>query len=186
MQVLANNILFTFVDEVTESGDFKPKNTGGVVQLVGSTDGSARQPREAVAVYVGPDCKSVKPGDHFVIPALRWTQSFKYENTRLWKTDESEIAALVVGDEIQAVNDFVVFTRHKPTAQTSSLGIILVHQLEDSQRSGIVLNVGVDVSEIAAQDHIVFFAPTFNDEFHYRAKTFSFVKEKEILFVRGE
>lgn len=186
MQVLSNNVLFKFVDDVTESGDFKPKNQDGVIQLVGSTDGSARQPREAIAIYVGPDCKTIKAGDHFVIPALRWTLSFKYEGARLWKTDESEIAAVISGAEVAAINDFVVFMRDKPKPVTSSMGIIIVHQHEESQRSGKVLSIGADVDGDALQvgNSIVFDSPTFNDDFSYKGLVWSFVREKEVLFVK--
>ena len=90
---VGNNIAFTFLDRVNSKGEFEPDPTASGILLQASFDDSAKQPRWANVVAVGPRCETIKPGMQILLPNLRWTSHFKVDGQKVWRSDETQVAA---------------------------------------------------------------------------------------------
>lgn len=89
IEAIQNNIIFQFVEDVTQTR-FVNKAASGI--LVASGDGNQTvYPRWGKALHVGPDVREVKPGDYIMIEPGKWTFGFIVEDVRYWKTDEDKV-----------------------------------------------------------------------------------------------
>lgn len=94
LRPLKNAILFAFVDD-SASGLFISKTQSGILLSQAPKDfDSQRIPRWGKVLAIGPQVKDVKPGDFALIEGLAWTEGFKHDEVRVWKTDEEKIMAI--------------------------------------------------------------------------------------------
>jgi co-chaperonin GroES (HSP10) len=192
MQALHSNILFTFVDQVNTRGEFVNSPTVSGIVLTGTTDDSAKAPREAIVRYAGPECKSVKAGDRIVIPALRWTNYFATAEGKMWKTEESEIVGIIDQHTptLVPIGEFVTFSLLKERKSVTSSGLIVVSSgTNEDTLSGTVIRTGNEVDPtLQTEDTIIFNKANFFQTVYLRQtnKPVSFLKDSEILFVREE
>ena len=88
ISTVKNSILFTFDDE-TAGSQFNNVSEGGIIYK--SFDHDTKTPRWGTVKVIGPDVKYVKVDDKILIEPLRWTEGFKINDLKLWKTIESEV-----------------------------------------------------------------------------------------------
>lgn len=94
LRPLKNTILFVFVDD-SASGLFISKTKSGIFLSQAPKDfDSQRVPRWGKVLSVGPQVKDIKSGDFILIEGLQWTEGFKYDDVRIWKTDEEKVMAV--------------------------------------------------------------------------------------------
>ncbi len=94
LRAIHNHILFQFIDKISESkGQFEEGTTSNGIVLLSSHDESAKQPRWATIVSLGPDCSEQLrvPGCEVLIENLRWTPGVKYNGETYWRTDETQL-----------------------------------------------------------------------------------------------
>lgn len=97
LQVSDNGFLFQFEDESNSYGFFK--ESAGLIEVVSNAEMSAKSPRWAKVLVIGPDIVDVGlvPGARVLIDALRWSLDIKLKDgTSVWKSDESNV--LVIED----------------------------------------------------------------------------------------
>lgn len=95
IETLGNNILFQFVEDVTNTR-FINSNTLGII--IAPSDGNqANVPRWGRVTHLGPDVVDVKIDDYILVEAGMWTTGFFVDEVRYWKTDEDKV--LAVSDE---------------------------------------------------------------------------------------
>jgi hypothetical protein len=100
---LHDNIIFQFLNETdTVLGKFKETTSFGLEIIGGNTDDSAKKARWALVTFVGPDVTDVEPGNYIYISPLKWTEHFRYEGMKYWKTDIDQI--LLVSDDLPDIN----------------------------------------------------------------------------------
>jgi co-chaperonin GroES (HSP10) len=91
LRPLGDSILFIFNDEFTNNG-FKNVTDSGIIYK--TQQDSAGAPRWGKVVAVGNKVKEIKPGMTVLIEPLRWTEGFKIDDVKIWKTVEKEIMAV--------------------------------------------------------------------------------------------
>lgn len=91
-----NHIIFKFKEE-TSNGMFVETTEWGFVTGMNS-DKSCQNPRLAQVVACGPDVVEVKEGDMILIEPLKWTNALTYENSTMWRTDESCVIGIMSDD----------------------------------------------------------------------------------------
>lgn len=181
---IKNHILFEFVDGVNARGEFEKQKTEAGLWLQGSADDSAKSPRWATVLCVGPDVPTdIKVGEQILIPALRWTLGTKLGEQRLWKTDSKQVVAVRKHEKsaIKPLGEYVIFVRNKSKVQKQGL-LFVIREQQPETVSGIVMYTGADVSEeLTAGSKIYFNDANFFDTFKHLDVEFSFVKESNIL-----
>lgn len=105
MKALRNNIIFQFLNETeTELGTFKETTSFGLELVTTTADASTKKARWAVITSVGPEVKDLYEGDFICIEPLKWTDYFKHNNQKYWKTDEDQI--LLVSNEMPDISTY--------------------------------------------------------------------------------
>ena len=92
---ILDHVIFTFDDSV-HGGQFTQDKIGSI-QLLNhgkNHENDATFSRWGVVKFCGPDCKSVKEGDHVVIDKHKWTTGFKVNGVEYWRTSEPHIIAI--------------------------------------------------------------------------------------------
>lgn len=179
---IKNHIIFQFVDEVDNKGQFVKTTQWGFV-IPGHYDNSAKMPRWATVVEVGPDCETVKVGQQILIHALKWTEGFKLDGVRFWKTDEKQVAALrhVNDSRVTALRDTIIFKRHENKAPASEAGLEVVGDIPRTP-SGTIITVGPDVdAELQAGATVYFLDENFFSEFEHNEQKLWYIDEPSIL-----
>jgi co-chaperonin GroES (HSP10) len=92
---IKNNILFTFLQEMSHQNGFENKTDWGFSVLSKTTD--MKKGRWAEVLHIGPDVKDVKIGDYVFIEPLAWTNKLTLENNNYWMTNEDKI--LLISEE---------------------------------------------------------------------------------------
>lgn len=93
IRAIHNHIVFQFLDNVTTAGVFdETVSTGGIV-LPSDKHESAKAPRWAKIISLGPKCSDLlrKDGCEILIDALRWSPGVKYQGEVFWRTDEDQL-----------------------------------------------------------------------------------------------
>lgn len=183
---VGNNIAFTFVDRVNSKGEFEPEPSAAGILLNPGVDDSAKNPRWGNVVAVGPRCTVIKPGMQILLPNLRWTSHFKVEGQKVWRSDESQVAAYRDGpsSDIHPIGTYVLF---KPIAKehvrASSLIIVVGGNFSDTP-TGTVVAVGPDATGDVKAGQILYYNDTnFTDTFKHAGVTLSFIKDENILAI---
>lgn len=179
---IKNNIIFRFIDKVDSKGQFVEETTWGLV-IPGHFDSSAKKPRWAEVVAVGPDCKRVKVGRQVLVGALRWTTHFSIDNTKMWKTDENEIVAMRTDEnaQLELFDGIVVFKRLDGRIKKRR-EIIAVGETEDNP-TGQVLMTGPKCDKDILTPGTVFYFDGLNffNEFKHGTEQLCYVKQDDVL-----
>jgi co-chaperonin GroES (HSP10) len=179
-----NNIIFRFLDPVNTKGEFVRAKTSFGLEFLSGFENSAKQPRWVTVLAIGPEVKYVNVGDIILLPALRWTERVEFEGERFWKTNESEVVAVKYGQDLEALNSFILFIPTAPSQSTTSSGLIVVGALTDATPTGQVFEYGPDVSDSLASKTIYFNGDLFNDKVttdNHWPQEFWFIKEENVL-----
>jgi hypothetical protein len=142
-------VLFVFAEEV-QDGMFI-ENTDSGIYLGKSIDSSAKEARWAVAAAVGPDVTQIKAGDKILIGALRWTEGFKADGMKLWKTVEKEILAFDTPEGIKLSppgdNVFFILDNKAGKVTHTDAGVYVVESAHAGEEMswGTVKATGPDV-----------------------------------------
>jgi len=93
LQSIKDHIIFQFLDQVDSRGMFLPERTLSGLYRPTSSDDSAKLPRWAKVVALGPDCDEDLrvEGCEILIGALRWTKGGKCNGQSYWRTDQKEV-----------------------------------------------------------------------------------------------
>lgn len=181
---LNNVVIFKFHDTVNSKGEFEKAATASGIILKGSVDDSASSPRWATVTDVGPAC-TIKPGQHILIPNLRWTNGFQLDGVFHWKTDETQLAAVrdSAQSKIHALNDYVIFMHIKSkTIASQYSGLIVLTATTEEPPKGRVLAVGPKAyTEGLDNSEMYYLSPNFSNNFKHGAIDLAFVKEEEII-----
>ena len=93
LKPLRNNIIFRFLEETTGSkGAFKERTSSGIIIPI--TQSTQKVHRWGRVLAVGPLVDGVQEGDYILIEALMWMEGVKYEDGKVWKTDDSKVLAV--------------------------------------------------------------------------------------------
>lgn len=89
---IRQKILFAFLNETGgQYGAFKDVRESGII--LSTVMDTQKAGRWAKALLVGPECKDVKAGHYIFIRPLMWSIGFKYDDVKIWQTDELQILA---------------------------------------------------------------------------------------------
>lgn len=181
---IANNVIFQFHDRVNTKGEFEQADTAGGISLISTADSSAKQPRWATVVAAGPTAK-VRTGDKILIPALRWTNFFEVGGTKFWKTDDGEIAAVIVAGatKLTARNSFIIFARESTAPiKTTISGLLFVSRgSEDGTEKGVSLAIGEDVDPVLDNVRIHITSGNMVESFTHGAQSIQLVKQADVF-----
>ena len=150
LRPLRDSVLFVFTDEVSD-GMFIDQTESGIY-LGKNIDSSTQSARWGVIAATGPDVKLVKTGAKVLIGALRWTEGFKIDNTKLWKTVEGEILAVdtTFGIKLTPPKNLVFFIPDKKSGKVteSAAGVFVVESTSAGEEMNwaTVKAVGPDVN----------------------------------------
>ena len=92
IKALNDSIIFKFETEVAK-GAFVDKTEAGII-IHRSHDLGAKDPRWGIVYAVGPKVEHVKVGDKILIEPLMWTEGFKYEDEKYWRTNEQKVMGI--------------------------------------------------------------------------------------------
>lgn len=184
LKPIKNTILFQFNDPVNTKGQFEAAATESGILLQGSFDDSAKTPRWATVIAVGPDCKYIQIGQEILLPALRWTPVIKHNGSNYWKTDEKEVVAKRnhgIADTLKPVNDFVIFNDQKAATVRSSGMLFVVGHVDETPR-GTVIAVGPEASPELELGFTLYYDKTnFFDTFQNGGIDLAFIKDAKII-----
>lgn len=92
LRPIRNHIIFKFKEDTWKRGLFVRKTASGIL-LPGGDDDITKTPRWAVIHAVGPECtEELKvEGCEILITPMMWTNSFKFNEEKLWRTDETKV-----------------------------------------------------------------------------------------------
>ena len=93
LRPLRNNIIFRFLEKTEGSkGAFNERTSSGII--IPLTQSTQKAHRWAEVLAVGPLVDGVVPGDYILIEALMWMEGVKYDDGKVWKTDDSKVLAV--------------------------------------------------------------------------------------------
>jgi co-chaperonin GroES (HSP10) len=183
---VGNNIAFTFVDRVNSKGEFEPPPTESGILLQSSFDDSAKQPRWGNVVAVGARCTTIKPGMQILLPNLRWTSHFTVGGQKVWRTDETQVAAYraTPTSQVHPMTTYVLFKKIVKEFVRPTTLIIVVGGTNDETPSGTVFAVGPDATPDLKSGQVLYYSDTnFTDTFVHAGITMSFIKDENILAI---
>ena len=94
LRPLGNNVMFKFLDETAGAkGGFVEKHGMLIIPQTRSTQKVARW-GEVVALGPKAEEAGLKVGDFILIEALMWMEGVKFEDQKIWKTDDSKVLAV--------------------------------------------------------------------------------------------
>jgi co-chaperonin GroES (HSP10) len=179
---IRNSIIFKFLDEIDSRGQFVTTTASGII-LTSHHEDSARNPRWVEVLAVGPDCEKVVPGDRILLPALRWTKGVKFEEQRMWKTDENEVVAVLTktnGAKFTFLKTYVGFIRQDSRVNHLASGLTVIGQTPETP-SGVVLKIGEDADPVLEGCKIYFDDTNFYNQFELFDTKIWFIKQEDIL-----
>lgn len=181
---IKKSFVFQFKDAVTSKGEFNNGTTAGGIILQSSFDDSAKQPRWVNVVASGSECDQAifQVGAEVLLPALRWTESSKLGEEKIWKSDVTQAVAYAAGGRIFPIGNYVIFIQHKAEAKQSSSGIIVVTNGSGDTASGTVVSSGPDAApELTTGTKFYFDDTNFTDTFEFNGIKHAFIKDDSIL-----
>lgn len=90
LRALKRDIIFKFHQEIWDSqGLFARKSPAGII-IPGSMEDMLHTPRWGTVCILGPKCSDELRvlGCEILIHPLKWTNSFKFDGEKFWKTNE--------------------------------------------------------------------------------------------------
>jgi co-chaperonin GroES (HSP10) len=184
IKTLKNNILFRFEDDINNRGEFEQQPNDAGIVIKASFDDSAKMPRWAIAEAVGPDVKHIIVGDRFLIPALRWTSGVKLSSTKkIWKTDESQVAAMECEGHIFALNKFFLVTCQSQQPAKTTSGLWIITNIHDEVAQGTVIKIGESSQYASADDTSmkIAFDDKYTEQFSYDGIDMKLIDEQHVF-----
>lgn len=184
IKAIKKSFVFQFKDAVTSKGEFNNGTTAGGIILQSSFDDSAKQSRWVKVVAGGSECDSTifQPGSEVLLPALRWTESSSFEGQKVWKSDETQVAAYVKGDTLVPYGTHVIFTQNAANVTQSQSGLLVVVGNVGDTPSGTIVSVGANAAEELKPGMKFYYDDTnFTDTFEFNGKKYAFIKDDNIL-----
>lgn len=179
---IKNGFVFIFLEKI-ERGQFVQEKTKTGIIFQANFDKSAKLPRWVEVLYTGPQCKHIKPGQQALLPALRWTEGVKYNNTVFWKSDESEVVAIRQSKDspIIPLDTWVIFKRSPSEIRLPS-GLFVIHGTQVTNASGQIISTGSKCETYVKKGMKFYFNDTnFYNDFYVEEEQYSFLKEEDIL-----
>lgn len=183
LRPINNHILFKFVDEINNLNNqfAKGVSPGGIVLIGDTFDESAKQARWVKIQYAGPGVKTVRAGQTVLVQALRWTEGVKYEGSKVWRTDEKELVAVLNADgSMTPLGDFALFTQNTTDHIRKHGQLIVVGGVENTP-SGTVFAVGPKAEPALVGATIYYSGANFTETAKANGKDFAFIREEGIL-----
>lgn len=183
LRPIRNHIVFQFIDEVDNKGQFVKTTKWGFV-IPGHFDNSAKAPRWGTVVGVGPETKHCKVGQQVLINALKWTESAKFDGERIWRTDDTQIVAVrnTVDGKMKVVGNTVVFEREDKVSSSQTQSGIKVIGEEINTPKGTILQIGPDVDKELVEGSTIYFSDqNFFNEFDHKGKKLWYIDEPSII-----
>jgi co-chaperonin GroES (HSP10) len=182
LKAIKNHIIFQFVDEVDSKGRFVETTKWGF-QIPGHFDNSAKTPRWADVVKVGPECEGVKAGQQILINALKWTPSFKFNDNRMWRTDEEQVAAVRTSPNaaLKPLRDVIVFRRHDDIVNQGKHGLLVVGETVVDTPKGTVTALGPGCA-IELKNAVIYYSEeNFFNKFEHKEEQLRYIDEPSVL-----
>lgn len=94
LRAIRNHIIFEFLDGLDSKNQFTQTTESGI-QIAGHFDASAKEPRWAKVLAVGPEVSEelTEAGCEVLIDNLRWTEGVVFEGQKFWRTDDKQVLA---------------------------------------------------------------------------------------------
>lgn len=185
IKAIKRGIVFQFQEAINTKGEFEQGKSSGGIILQASFDDSAKQSRIVNVVAAGSDCEHIREDMAVLLPALRWTPASTLNGQKVWKSDETQVVAIITETDIKPISNYVIFTRNKPTVQKSNSGLLVVLGDLGDTANGTVVAVGEKTaSELSKGCTIFFNDANFNDTFTHNNTEYAFIKDDEILAYR--
>ena len=183
LKPLKSSFIFRFVDDVTSSGLFEKGSPSSGIIMKASFDESAKMPRWVNVLAVGPDCEGIVAGDVVLLPNLRWTEHFKHDGEKYWRSEEKEIVAkqTMEGKNMDAVGEFVIFLK-RAVPKPEGTSLIIMSGLGETPH-GIAVKVGPKVTDMTVGVKMYYDGTNFSNDFEMQGLKFSFIKESEVILV---
>lgn len=182
LRAIKNHIIFQFIDEVDGKGQFVETTKWGF-KIPGHFDNSAKAPRWGTVVKIGPDCKHVKIGQQVLINALKWTAGIKFDDERIWRTDETQVVVVrdTLSSKLQLLGKTIVFRRINNTISEGKHGLQVVGELNVDTPKGTVVSLGPDcVTEL--NDAVIYYSESnFFNKFDHKNEQFWYIDEPSVL-----
>lgn len=178
---IKNTFIFKFLDTINGKGQFdKPATETGII-LQSSFDDSAKEPRWVKVTTTGPDCKDIRTDDVVLLPALRWTSGVKFEEEKIWKSDEMQVVATLTDGTIKPLRNFVIFRKFAEEEKVSSFGLVIVGDPQAYSPRGTVVAVGPSCVDAIVGDTMFYDDTNFFDTFMHDGVEYCFIKEENII-----
>ena len=94
---IKNNFVFKFLDP-NQDGRFINRTKSSIILTNKNDEEQTSVPRWGEVISIGPDVSEFKPGEFVLVGAGRWSQFFKIDGEKYWKSDSEQV--LAVTDEI--------------------------------------------------------------------------------------
>lgn len=183
IRAIKKGFVFQFVDAVNSKGEFEKGETDSGIILKATFDDSAKQTRWVNVVAAGDDCTDVAIGVQALLPALRWTEASKLGDQKIWKSDETQVAAVRGSDgKVRPISSYIIFKQIKPAVQQQSSGLLIVvnHVAENTPR-GEVVSIGPDAAPELENSYIYYNDANFFETFVHEGVEYAFIKEENVL-----
>jgi co-chaperonin GroES (HSP10) len=181
LKPLKNRFIFKFLDSINNKGQFDKGTTETGIILQASFDDSAKESRWVKIDTVGTECGLVETGDIVLLPALRWTAGVKFEDDKVWKSDEDQAVVVLEGKKMVPLRDTVIFKKIKDEELVSSFGIVLVKDPDNNSPRGHVVAIGPDCVDAVVGDTLYYDESNFFDTFKHDGTEYAFIQENKIL-----
>ena len=180
---IKKGFVFQFADAVNAKGEFEKGVSDGGIILKATFDDSAKQTRWVNIVASGSTCTDVVPGVQALLPALRWTESSNFNGQKIWKSDETQAAAVRASEtaEVQPLANYVIFKQIKPAVQQQTSGLLVVIGNIDNTPKGEVVSIGPDASADLVGSYIYYNDANFFETFVHNGVEYAFIKDEDIL-----
>lgn len=183
LKPIKNTFIFKFQDAINSKGQFEKDTTETGIILQSSFDDSAKESRWVRVMEVGPECSDVCKNAVVLLPALRWTSGVKFEDQKVWKSDEQQAVAIKDFEDGSALpfRDIVIFKPYTEEERVSSFGLVIVGDPDSNSPRGIVIAVGPECKDVVVGDMIYYDDANFFDTFMSGSEELAFIKEDKIL-----
>jgi co-chaperonin GroES (HSP10) len=181
LKPIKNTFIFKFLDSINSNGQFNKTTTEAGIILQANFDDSAKEARWVKIDTAGPECESLDAGDVVLLPALRWTSGVKFEDEKVWKSDEKQAVIVLESSKMIPLRDIIIFKKVKDEESLSTFGLVLVKDPHNNSPRGYVVATGPDCVDIGLEDTIYYDDSQFTDAFTHNGTEYGFIKEDNVL-----
>lgn len=183
LRPIKNTFIFKFLDALNSKGQFEKDTTETGIILQSSFDDSAKESRWVRVSEVGPECTDICQNAVVLLPALRWTAGVKFEDSKVWKSDEMQAVAIQDTQDGSALplRNYVIFKPYEEEEQVSSFGLVIVGDPDANSPRGVIVAAGPDCVDAQVGDMMYYDTTNFTDTFKVGSEELAFIKEENIL-----